>query len=58
MGNLTFFTCYDNNLDLRWQWYHGPWIGSAGMPSAPSIGQDGMLYSSSRIYGLMAWQDD
>ncbi len=58
MGNLTFFTCYDPELDLKWQWFHGNWIGGSGMPCAPAIGQDGTLYSSSRPYGIIAWKDD
>ena len=57
-GNLTFFACYDKDLTLKWQWYHGLWIGGTGMPCAPALGQDGTLYSSSRIYGIMAWKDD
>ena len=58
MGNLTFFECYDKDLTLKWQWYHGNWIGGSGMLCAPAIGQDGTLYSSSRPYGLIAWKDD
>jgi len=55
---MTYFACYDRNLDKKWEWFHGLWIGDAGMPCAAAIGQDGTLYSSSRPYGIIAWKDD
>ena len=55
-ANTAYFSCFNPDCTLRWQFYGGQWW-TDGLFCAGAIGQDGTVYSSYRKLGVVGFRD-